>query len=318
MKIAIIDGVNQDIGLKILFPEANYFINNIEIDKSESYKYYNFLPKTDWSHITDKNYDILFIVIALYDAKIGTKFYKQNIKNILDKIEKIININNFKFVALFDNYDYDYDPNTIVSNPKINIFFKRNYQKNIQYNINVVPFPFIMFGDKSIIEKCHREMVTIESYYNEKNNRIFFAGSLFNHQDPQYGVFRNRNIIYNNIKNHIYNTGHVRYDEFISILRNSKYCLDLLGVGDPNKRTFEILLSGSLLISEYNELKWPFPEEFSKETIFKDTCDFYNKINALKNNKELYDKCLINQYNIVNKYFNKDWIREYILKNLNI
>ena len=318
MKIAIIDGVNQDIGLKILFPEANYFINNIEIDKSESYKYYNFLPKTDWSHITDKNYDILFIVIALYDAKIGTKFYKQNIKNILDKIEKIININNFKFVALFDNYDYDYDPNTIVSNPKINIFFKRNYQKNIQYNINVVPFPFIMFGDKSIIEKCHIEMVTIESYYNEKNNRIFFAGSLFNHQDPQYGVFRNRNIIYNNIKNHIYNTGHVRYDEFISILRNSKYCLDLLGVGDPNKRTFEILLSGSLLISEYNELKWPFPEEFSKETIFKDTCDFYNKINALKNNKELYDKCLINQYNIVNKYFNKDWIREYILKNLNI
>ena len=318
MKIAIIDGVNQDIGLKILFPEADYFINNIEIDKSESYKYYNFLPKTDWSHITDKNYDILFIVIALYDAKIGTPFYKQNIKNILDKIEKIININNFKFVALFDNYDYDYDPNTIVSIPKINIFFKRNYQKNIQYNINVVPFPFIMFGDKSLIEKCHREMVTIESYHIEKKNRIFFAGSLLNHQDAQYGVFRNRNIIYNNIKNHIYNPGHVHYDEFINILRNSKYCLDLLGVGDPNKRTIEILLSGSLLISEYNELKWPFPEEFSKETIFKDTSDFYNKINELEKNKELYNKCLINQYNIVRKYFNKDWIKEYIIKNLKI
>ena len=36
MKIAIIDGVNQDIGLKILFPEADYFIYNMEIDKSKS------------------------------------------------------------------------------------------------------------------------------------------------------------------------------------------------------------------------------------------------------------------------------------------
>ena len=27
MRIAIIDSVNQDIGLKILFPEADYFIN---------------------------------------------------------------------------------------------------------------------------------------------------------------------------------------------------------------------------------------------------------------------------------------------------
>ena len=30
MRIAVIDGVNQDIGLNILFPEADYFINNTE------------------------------------------------------------------------------------------------------------------------------------------------------------------------------------------------------------------------------------------------------------------------------------------------
>ena len=32
MKIAIIDGLNQDLGLKILFPEADYFINRIQFD----------------------------------------------------------------------------------------------------------------------------------------------------------------------------------------------------------------------------------------------------------------------------------------------
>ena len=34
MKIAIIDGLNQYMGLKILFPEADYFISRIEFDKT--------------------------------------------------------------------------------------------------------------------------------------------------------------------------------------------------------------------------------------------------------------------------------------------
>ena len=36
MKIAIIDGKNQDIGLAILFPEADYFISEIELNKKSS------------------------------------------------------------------------------------------------------------------------------------------------------------------------------------------------------------------------------------------------------------------------------------------
>ena len=31
MKIAILDNKNEDIGLKILFPEADYYINNTEL-----------------------------------------------------------------------------------------------------------------------------------------------------------------------------------------------------------------------------------------------------------------------------------------------
>ena len=57
MKIAIIDGVNQDIGLKILFPEADYYINNVEVNKNESLKKYNIVMKTDWENINDKQYN---------------------------------------------------------------------------------------------------------------------------------------------------------------------------------------------------------------------------------------------------------------------
>ena len=96
-------------------------------------------------------------------------------------------------------------------------------------------------------------------------------------------------------------------------MKKSFFGLDLNGVGDPNKRTFEILSQGTLRISEYNDLKWPFEEEFLEETIFKDADDFNNKISNLINNKELYIKCLNNQNNIYIKYFNKKWVRNYIL-----
>jgi hypothetical protein len=314
MKIAIIDGVNQDIGLKILFPGADYFINNTEVDKTNSHDYYKIKINTDWSIINDKNYDYLFIVIAMYDAKIGTKFFKQNIYDILQREINIINDNNFKKVFIFDNYDYDYDPNEILNNNKINLYFKRNYNKTKKYNENVVPFPFIMFGDLSLIEKCDKEFVSKEEYFKEKENRVFFSGTLFNHEDSLYPWYRNRYNIYDKIKDTIYNPGNLNYSSFINVLRNSKYSLDLLGVGDPNKRTFEILLSGSLILSEKNNLYWPFEEKLNEEVIFSDSDDYFKKLINLENNNELYNKCLINQYNITNKYFNIKWIKEYIIK----
>jgi hypothetical protein len=151
MRIAIIDGVNQDIGLNILFPDAHYYINNTELGKSHNMISHNISPIYDWCQINDKNYDYLFIIIALYDAKPGTTFFKQNIYDILQREIKIINENNFKKVFIFDNYDYDYDPNDIIVNEKVTLFFKRNYNKTKKYKNNVVPFPFIMFGEVSII-----------------------------------------------------------------------------------------------------------------------------------------------------------------------
>lgn len=313
MRIAVIDGVNQDIGLNILFPDAHYYINNTELDKSHNMRAHNISPIYDWSLINDKKYDYLFIVISLYDAKPGTRFFKQNIYDILQREIKIINENNFKKVFIFDNYDYDYDPNEIIDNQKVTLFFKRNYNKTKFYKDNVVPFPFIMFGEVSIIEKLENM-----SYSEYKFDRVFFTGGLFIHDDPQINYYRDRKTIYSKIYNYIYNPGHLNYNDFLVMLRTSKYSLDLNGVGDPNKRTFEILSQGSLMISEYNELKWPFEETFSEETIFKNADDFISKINQLKNNDELYKKCLYNQLYIYNKYFNKIWIKEYVFKYINI
>ena len=313
MKIAVIDGYNQDIGLNILFPEADYFIHSTEVDKSKNMNKYSIIPRTDIQNVNDKNYDILFIIIALYDAKPETRFFKQNIKQILDKELEIINNNNFKKVFIFDNYDYDYDPNEIIKCDKIDLFFKRNYNKQKIYNENVVPFPFIMFGEVSLIEKILEKKLNSEI---EKKNRIFFTGTLFHHNDEQIGYVRDRKSIYSKIKKYIYNPGILPYNKFLSEIRNSKYSLDLNGVGDPNKRTFEILSQGSLMISEYNDLKWPFEEddEFNDELKFRDEKEFYKIMDKLNKNPDFYNKYLENQNKIFNKYFNKKYIRDYILQ----
>lgn len=318
MKIAIIDCVNQDIGLKILFPEADYYIYNDEDCtrhyRINSYNYYNIEVHNDWEKINDINYDYLFAIVPVYDAIQGKTFYKQNIHNIFNKITEIINNNNFKKVFVFDNYDYDYDPSDYFINDKIDLFFKRNYNKNKIYNKKVVPFPFIMFGETAIIEKCDKELLSYDNYFKDKIYRIFYSGGLYKHEDPQYNIIRDRHTIYNKIKNAIYNPGYLSYDSFLNEIRNSRYSLDLLGVGEPNKRTFEILLSGSLLFSQFHELKWPFDEEFCEETFFKDENDFFIKLNRFQSDNKLYLECLNQQYNIVNKYFNKEWLRNYILQ----
>lgn len=309
MKIAIIDGLNQDMGLKILFPEADYFINRIQFDKTSCLQKYNIEMKTDWSIINDKNYDYLFVIIALYDSRTN-----QEINDILQKELIIINNNNFNKVFMFDNCDYDYDPNTVLKNNKVDLFFKRHYNKNKHYQENVMPFPFIMFGHISMIEKIDSKFPIVGN--ENKLNRVFWTGSLYCHINKEYPCIVDRRLIYSQIISHnnngIFNPGMLPYDIFLAEMNKSKFSLDLLGVGYPNKRTFEILTTNSLLIAEKNDLVWPFPEQFSEETTFKNATDYIEKVNKLSENNELYIKCLTNQQNIVEKYFNIIWIKNYI------
>ena len=101
-------------------------------------------------------------------------------------------------------------------------------------------------------------------------------------------------------------------NDFLKTIQTSKYSLDLNGAGNPNKRTFEILTNNSLLISEFNNLTWPFPEKFCEETIIKNGEEFMIKLGNLHNNNSLYQKCFDVQQNIVDKYFNINWLRNYI------
>ena len=321
MNISILDYFNHDTGLKILFNEADYYIVENK-NKNEPYQYFK-------SFDDMKKYDHLFIITPTFDA---INFYNNKSHDVspgfvdfLSNLLTFIKTNKFKSICFFDNYDYDYDPNIIFNIGNNNksdfeneniIFFKRNYSKNINYPNNVFSFPYTMFFQKSIIETIYNPLYLHNNI--EKENRIFFCGSLFNHKDDLYGQYRNRIETMNKIKSklNIFQPYYLQNDIFLNEMMKSKYCLDLLGCGDPNFRTFEILTSGSLRIAERSPLKWNFQDDFCEETYFDNENDLYEKIKKLENIPGLYDSCLNKQKEIVNKYMNKEYLKNEIISKI--
>jgi hypothetical protein len=330
-KIAILDFHEQDPGLKILFPEANYYVFMKGYNRTKIYNKHNIDTQYHselvnvFDKINDKEYDTLIIIFNIYNSireyngVAKTIFFEEVNLQFLDKVMLLILKNNFKNVFIFDNYDYSYDPNIISSiselyehiiKTKNILFFKRNFSKKICYKENVFPFPYVMFGKFCNID-------TISSTPPIRNRvipRIFFSGTLFEHKDPVYGIVRSRKNIMEKINNllNVDYKNNLPHDVFMSTMSNYKYSLDLLGVGDPNIRTFEILWSNSLRLAERSDLKWNFDDDFSEETYFSDERELLNKLIMLEKDPKLYNKCLQKQQYIVATYMNISVLRNYI------
>lgn len=319
MKLCIIDPGCHVPTLKTLFPEAEYFahepdnffkfVTTQHYTRSQNYKEEGFMYNTDWNKINSKDFNTLFIVAPLLD------YYNPISKelilytfNMREKIKNIINSNSFEKIALFDVYDYDYDPNEINTDWKVDIYFKRNYNRTKFYKSNVVPFPFIMFLKPCVMKtviNCKPAVTT------GRINAAFWVGGLYKHINALNGSTIDRISIYNEIRNVIVSKHQLSFNDYIDHLQKYKIGIDLAGVGDPNKRTFEIIANGSLLMS-MNNLNWGFKDEFDPDTIFTTGDEFKIKLHKLLTDEIHYKKCMDKQNELVKKYFNKNWLREYI------
>lgn len=329
-KIAIIDDENCDGGLKYLFPEADYYIYQQREGVDGFFQKNGFERLTQIENITDKNYSTLFVIKPLYNtvkeyqkSEGGVRYqntnYIERMDTYFDRTIEIINNNQFKYVCFFVNCDYDMDPNFIFKYKNLKkentLFFKRNFSSKIAYEDNVFSFPYIIFfrNNYNVIESLCTMSLKLPV---PTQNRLFFSGSIYFHTDHNYGVYRNRRSmiqkIHQKLPNLLYIANNLPHEEYMRQMSNSKFCLDLLGCGDPNLRTFEILTSGSLLISERSTLVWNFKSKFCEETIFDDENDLAIKLQKLITDNALYEKCLYKQHAIVRQYMTQQSLRNYI------
>ncbi len=327
MKICVLDPAAHIPSLKILFPDAEYFAH--EPDSSfrypttphytseENFAKYGFRYRTDWDAIQSSQFTTLFLVAPLLNYFDPAHIWElPGVAGMRDTISTILRNNTFQKVVLFDTYDYDYDPTTIGCTWPIDIFFKRNYSKKVSYKKNVVPFPFMMFLKPCLLGMSMNMRPTAES---TRFNTGLWVGTLFNHVDHVYNVFRNREKLFHEIKDHITHFHQLSEYDYNQTLKMVKIGIDLMGVGDPSKRTFEILNSGALLMTTTRDLVWPFPngDDFSEAVYFSNAEEFKEKYTALITNPSLYSTALSIQNRIIYTYFNKEWISSYILTKLN-
>lgn len=330
MKICIIDPAHHLPGLTRLFPEGDYYSHSPDdffnyywtnhMSSSDFEKYYRFQYRTDWSSITSENYNYVFIVFPLYDAY-GKKPFQHDIAYaMLERIYSLLRSQSFLHVSLFDVHDYPYDPSLYKDQP-VDTFFKRNYSIKYSYSSNVSPFPLSMFLRPCVLWNM------IDSINNlpiiDPSSKIMDAiwiGGTYTHTDHNEGIVRDREGIYRDIQPYITSCHQLPYHEYLNTLTKYAIAIDLVGVGDPNKRTFEILSSGSLLMTNITELNWGFDtgDSFSDLCVFLNGDDFLRKKTILLENKELYLEALNAQNNLIRKYFNKDTLRKYIMQKLPI
>ena len=328
MKICIIDPAHHLPGLTRLFPEADYYAHSPDnffnyywtnhMPPSEFETYYQFQYRTDWTSITSENYHYVFIVFPLYDAY-GKKPFQHDIAYaMLEQIYTLLRSQSFLHVSLFDVHDYSYDPSLYKDQP-INTYFKRNYSITRTYSPNVAPFPLSMFLRPCVLWNM---LDSINNTHNiDSSSKIMDAiwiGGTYTHTDHNEGVIRDREGIYRQIQPYIVSHYQLPYHAYLNVLQKHAIAIDLIGVGDPNKRTFEILSSGTLLMTNITELDWGFDtgDSFSELCVFSNGDDFLRKKTTLLENKELYDDALANQNHLIRKYFNKDRLRTYITKKI--
>lgn len=324
MKYCIFDPSQHFVGLKLVFSEADYFSlpeNQFTLNRKiydwlpqdRFYNKYHFEYNSDVESINSNNYDILITGMPFYDGvKKNTADWQKEIYNFIFNI--IIKNNKFKKILFIDNYDYDYDPNDYIEGIPNLVFLKRNYNKNIKYKDNVYSFPFVIFGHPTCILWS---ILDDHDKYKETINKIdkcFWSGTLFHHKDELgYPIDRNRSTYYNMIKNNIETYQNLPSEQFLKTMQGHKYSIDLYGVGDPNRRTLEILWTGSLIIQQKTNLLYPFEDgNLVPNELQFDTEEEFLSIKSMLQGETNYNKYLKIQNDRFNKYYTIEWLRSYI------
>jgi hypothetical protein len=314
MRIAIVDPRIQAPGLVKLFPEADYYVishnGRYDLDKSPDrfHTLYRFRYREDLENITDRNYDVLFIVYACFDFRDTSR---ADVQHHLGKLIEIVGRNGRCKIIGFSNDDSAFDPAIDCGCLNAAVWFKRNYQSVVPYSANVHPFPFIMFG-----HVCPLWRVLTEVHSSpEKIDRVLWAGYIGRKNSPVGNRdYLSRHELINSQMRQYITMASMPNEVYMHEVSRSLFALDMNGEGDPNYRTFELLTADALILQQFKYLVWPFDEgdAFCDETIYKTPGEFVEKLGRLRADRALYDRCLKQQKHLKARYFTTEWLRRYI------
>jgi len=195
--------------------------------------------------------------------------------------------------------------------------FKREYRRThvYEYEDNVHPYPFQTFGFPNPPWLLFENRVK----GSKMEPGCFWSGApIYRFQTEKPDEWCNRRDILVEIHHRLVIKSGLPKEEFLQQFNTYKFFLHLNGTGHLCGRFFEGLSRDSLMLMQEIDTVFPFDEGdyFSPECVFSNPGEFINNLELLSANDDLYRQCKDNQEYILNKYYNYDFLRKYILNKL--
>lgn len=326
MKNLILDPLAHAPYLKHVIPESLYYVDSKLYDYPQGFCNDDFKTKYNFDYEFDimeikknkiSNLFIIYPILSVISKHEGPRYMEwiHKFKTLINKYKDLVN----NKIILCDTHAYDYDPSPVLEFVNADIILKRVFTKRDYKFKNIYPYPFLMCTINDPFYKLINSQILSPV---KKRSKILWSGTLFEHHEKIDNVcdeYTNRKgtlIKLRHKYNKLVDVKSVPYNNFLNLLNSYKYSLDLRGCSRLNKRLFEILSTNSLLLAEKIDVVWPFDEgdKFSDECFFEqgNIDDLYRIYNNFENDICLYHRCLENQIFIVKKYFNKEWLWNYI------
>jgi len=195
--------------------------------------------------------------------------------------------------------------------------FKREYRRTYAYDYDnrIHPFPFLG-GSRAdpwfLFEKRVKG--------NEGIMGCFWSGAPIHRFQPERpDEWCNRRDFLAEVQNFLVIKSGLPQAEFLNQFNQYKFFLHLNGTGHLCGRFFEGLSRDSLMIMQEMDVVFPFDkgENFHKKCVVKTPREFIENLIELANNPKLYDECKNIQELIVEKYYNYEWIKNYVFEKSN-
>ena len=274
------------------------------------------------------SYDKVFIVFTLnylndpgtekwdplFSGKQGeTQLVQEYMRHIYDQISKI----KYNKIVFLDGHDRAF----VSAGEKwlnemgleYSAIFKREYRRTHTYDYSpkVFPFPFQTFGEKNPTWRFFEEK---KSGSLREPGCVWAGGPIKHFPVGKRDEWCNRHDMLVAIQKKLVFPPKLPQDQFLDLFNRYKSFLHLNGTGHLCARFFEGLSRESLMITEEMDTVFPFDngEYFAEEAVFVYAMEFLEKAEALESSETLYNKCLEQQKYIVNKYYNYDWINNYV------
>lgn len=271
----------------------------------------------------ENEYENAFFIFPFQDFNTVANPFRSDLFSFFNKIysyfegkikNKIIFIDNSDLPVL-DMEDSEYNFSSKLG-LKYDILFKKEYNINATYNDKTHPFPFCVMGRRDcfwILNERRRENL---GYVTDK---VFWSGHSTVVKTPEQLVNIDRPFWVSALSEYLDSSGEsgncfYGEDKFLQQVSQYKFSVHLKGFATLPRRFCELLSCDTLVLLEKLDLNLGIPsEEFLDEMcIFSTPEEFKEKFLQLKSNEDLYQSCLRKQRDLIFKYFNYNYVKNYI------